>query len=143
MPKHSVRSDAFNNAGQTPYAHICQLMSYKDAGTIANNTYASAGTLREDGPQLVSVVLHATEIMRAYADGATVLRTNGYRTVTTKQRLNALLPNRVRISSVDHEWRVFFAAVDAVTGAWSWTDVGPFVELMVLDLSNPYAPKKV
>jgi len=51
---------------------------------IANNTrsyYRNSG-------EYIAVKLHNTEIIHAYADGRVQLFTDGWRTVTTKERIN-------------------------------------------------------
>jgi hypothetical protein len=74
--------DAFLNAGRDK--------SYRK---IANNTYLDRWP--DDG---IGVTLHATRIVTVYPDGTIELRFGGWHTVTTNDRMNALMPRGVRVS---------------------------------------------
>jgi hypothetical protein len=54
----------------------------KQSRKLANNTYAK----RYD--DCLAIRLHATDIITFYPDGRVIYNTNGWETVTTKQRLN-------------------------------------------------------
>lgn len=69
-------------------------MNYAEAKTmwettrkrkLANNTYLEKDMV--DGKEYFAIVLHGTEIIKFYPD-KTVLDSGGWRTVTTKERLN-------------------------------------------------------
>ena len=57
----------------------------KDRRKLANNTYAER---RQD---TIAIRLHATDVLTFYKDGAIRLDSEGWRTVTTKQRMNEYL----------------------------------------------------
>ena len=74
-------------------------MTYADAETIlarrairkiAHNTHLH----RIDG-DTIAVRLHATDVLTLHRDGRAVLSSGGWRTVTTKERLNRYAPCRV------------------------------------------------
>lgn len=69
--------------------------------TLAHNTYAERD---DDGS--IGIRFHATRILTFRADGTFVVSTGGWRTVTTKQRLNALLPAGYRIHSERYAWKM-------------------------------------
>lgn len=68
---------------------------------LANNT-----TVEVDEDGTIAVRLHATRILAFHPDGSFTVDSGGWRTVTTKQRLNALMPAGYRISSEQHAWRI-------------------------------------
>lgn len=81
---------------------------------LAHNTYRVTGfSLRDlstgasvwyDGP---AVMYHRTIIIGLKSEGAYLLNTGGYRTSTTKQRINALLPPSIGpVYQRDFEWYV-------------------------------------
>lgn len=69
---------------------------------LDNNTYAE-----RRGEDVIAVRLHATDVVTYFRDGRVVLDTGGWRTVTTKDRINGYGPRGVSISSIKGEWRVF------------------------------------
>jgi len=71
-----------------------------------HNTHAANA-----GPY-VAIVLHNTAVVVFYDDGRIKLNTEGWRTVTTKDRLNRCLP---------YPWRV---ASDARKGGWGLYENG-------------------
>jgi len=67
---------------------------------IANNTYLVE---REEG---VAVRLHKTDIVLYRLDGSIVLNSGGWRTVTTKERMNKFLPSEIDIYQINSVWLV-------------------------------------
>lgn len=65
---------------------------------IANNTYA------ERRGEAIAIRLHSTDILTFNPDGSTVVNSGGWRTVTTKARLNDYLPNGYGISQSKGLW---------------------------------------
>lgn len=57
---------------------------------VGNNTYAR---ILPDGS--VAIRLHATDVVTIHADGTYTLRSGGWRTVTTKDRMNKYCPYMV------------------------------------------------
>lgn len=58
------------------------------------------------GPDRIAVRYWRTDVVTYHRDGRTVLRTNGWQTVTTKKRLNDFTPPRVQIYQKDFVWYV-------------------------------------
>lgn len=71
---------------------------------VGNNTYL----VRNSGVtgDKIHLKLHNTYIMTFYADGKTELNSGGWRTVTTKDRLNKHLENGYRIVQRNGQWYV-------------------------------------
>ena len=65
---------------------------------LANNTYAVC-----DG-EVLAIRLHQTNILTFYPDGSVRVSSGGWRTVTTKQRLNRFLPGEIYVFSRDRQW---------------------------------------
>lgn len=66
---------------------------------IGNNT---KGVIHDNGD--VGIILHCTEVVTIHADGTYTLRSGGWQTVTTKDRINNYSPYRVYQHK--HEWFV-------------------------------------
>lgn len=66
---------------------------------IGNNT---RGVIHANGD--VGIILHRTEVVTIHADGTYTLRSGGWRTVTTKDRINKYCPYYV--SQHKFEWSV-------------------------------------
>lgn len=75
---------------------------------LAHNTYRETVRLYQEdyATAYPAVRYHATTIIYRKSEGAYVLNSGGYRTVTTKQRLNKLLPGGIQISQRNFEWTV-------------------------------------
>jgi hypothetical protein len=70
-------------------------------GKLANNTYLVRG---ENNSYCVR--LHSTNIVCFYPDGAIELNSGGHQTVTTKARMNEVLPPGWGVSQKNFEWTV-------------------------------------
>ena len=69
---------------------------------IAHNTW-----VERTADKGVAVIFHATPILTYdLAMGTVEVNSGGYRTSTTKQRLNALLPQHLRVHQQDFTWHV-------------------------------------
>ena len=64
---------------------------------VGNNTYAY---IQHDGS--VAIELHGTKVVVIYPNGLYKLNTNGWRTSTTKDRINKYSP--VRVYQKNYEW---------------------------------------
>ena len=64
---------------------------------IGNNTYAEI-----EHDKSISVRLHGTDVVRFYANGLVKLNSGGWRTHTTKQRINKYSP--VGVFQKNFEW---------------------------------------
>ena len=67
---------------------------------IANNTYLVE---RDEG---VAVRLHKTDIVLFKMNGSVVLNSNGWRTITTKKRMNSYLPSWIGVYQLKGKWYV-------------------------------------
>lgn len=65
---------------------------------LGNNTYAH----RVNGA--IAIQLHSTDILTYYPDGRIVANSGGWKTVTTKARLNEFLPHGYQISQERGVW---------------------------------------
>lgn len=83
------------------YRSASQFLGNKEKRKLANNTWIVRG-----GDDSIGVVLHKTTIVRYYPNGTVTLNSGGYRSATTKQRINQLLPAGVSLSQKDYEWTV-------------------------------------
>ena len=82
------------------YAEMLNLVNGKTNRTernIGNNTYAEIEYDRS-----ISVSLHGTDVVRFYPNGLVKLNSGGWRTHTTKQRINKYSP--VKIFQKNFEW---------------------------------------
>lgn len=84
---------------------------------VGNNTYMEQD---EVNPETVHLRLHSTRIITWEADGTIKLNSGGWRTVTTKKRMNDYTP--FTVYQKDHEWYVC---------RWGVHDI-PFEDGMVL-----------
>ena len=64
---------------------------------IGNNTYAE---IQPDGS--VTIRLHATNVVTIYPDDAVKINSGGWRTSTTKNRINKY--SRVKVYQKNHQW---------------------------------------
>jgi len=82
------------------YAEVLALVHGKtnrQERKIGNNTYAEI-----EHDRSISVRLHGTDVVRFYANGLVKLNSGGWRTHTTKQRINKYSP--VKIFQKNFEW---------------------------------------
>ncbi len=78
------------------YSEAAQYLAGRDSVKLGNNTWL----VRMDdhaNPKLsqISVRLHNTYIVRFHLEGRVTLHTGGYRTATTKERLNRFITGRI------------------------------------------------
>ncbi len=83
------------------YAQLDSLLvgRNKDKKKLAPNTYAMRG------PKSIAIRLHATDILTFYPCGSVVVKTGGWKTVTTKSRINDYLPVGWHIFQEYGVWR--------------------------------------
>ena len=72
---------------------------------IGNNTW---GLIHDNGD--VGIILHRTEVVTIHADGTYTLRSGGWQTVTTKDRINKYSPYYV----MQRKWEWFVGFYDGV-----------------------------
>jgi len=71
--------------------------SFASRRKIGNNTYA---IIHPDGS--VTIRLHATDVVTIYPDDAVKVNSGGWRTSTTKDRINKYSP--VKVYQKNHQW---------------------------------------
>lgn len=81
------------------YTTACDKLNGRDTKKVANNTY-----LERIDSETIGVRLHRTHVVTIHADGSYRLNSGGWRTVTTKSRINDFAP--VRLSQRRGEWYV-------------------------------------
>lgn len=85
----------------TSYADAVDVLGNLDRRKIANNTY-----LERLPSGRIGVRLHNTIVVRFFLSGAMDLFSGGYRTVTTKERINRYLPTGYGVFSKAHVWKI-------------------------------------
>jgi hypothetical protein len=71
----------------------------RESKKVGNNTY-----LVRISPETIGVRLHNTIVVKIHKDGTYTLNSGGWRTVTTKDRINSYCP--VRVSQNKYDWYV-------------------------------------
>lgn len=74
-------------------------------GKLGNNTWIFERP-GEGGEVVVVIILHSTPIVTYHEDDSVTLNSGGYRTVTTKARMNEVVPAWVHIRQTKREWYV-------------------------------------
>ena len=69
------------------YSVASERLGARDSRKVGNNTY-----LQRRGEGVIALRLHATDVVTWYDNGRTVLNSGGWRTVTTKARINEWAP---------------------------------------------------
>lgn len=91
------------------YQEAQERLGGRDSRKLENNTYLKR---RADGT--LAVMLHATDVVTYHPDGRIVLDSGGWRTVTTKDRLNKYAP--LHLWARNGQWLVGY-----YTGDWKET----------------------
>ena len=91
-----------NAKGQYPRSYDdCQTIANgKHSPTIANNTRL----IWDRFTGQCAVTLHKTAVVTFCYSGCVVLDSGGWRTTTTKNRINACLPSGFSLCQIDFEW---------------------------------------
>lgn len=100
-----IQSRGFNQNGAKMRVEISD---YADARRAMERTRGSLGhntKIVQDGTSY-SIILHNTRIVTYHADGSVTLNSGGYQTVTTKSRMNEVLPQFVRVVQIKEKWWV-------------------------------------
>lgn len=97
------------------YEKIQKLMTgrCKNSRKIGNNTWIDR--VKTDGDDEFHVVLHWTSIVVFRSDGSMTFNSGGWRTATTKARMNEV-QDRVYVSQLDFVWYL------GVRGEKGWSD---------------------
>ncbi len=86
----------------TTYGEAATFLGDRDRRKVGNNTY-----LERTHDEGIALVLHATPVVTFYATGLARFTTGGYRTVTTKERLNRVLrAHGFNVYAKDYAWRL-------------------------------------
>lgn len=104
------------------YAAASARIGKRERIVIGNNTI-----LRYDGPDAFAVRLHATNVLTFTADGWTIIRSGGWETPTTSDRINQLLPAGWRVAgdgkgSRGRGWGLYR------TGTDGWARIADFTD---------------
>jgi hypothetical protein len=90
--------------------HDLSRLSVADLRSFVGNRWSrklAHNTFVEQLPHAdLAIRFHATRILRFHMDGSFTVNSGGYQTVTTKQRLNALLPAGYRIFAQRYVWKI-------------------------------------
>jgi hypothetical protein len=101
------------------YAAAAEVLAGRDSVRLGNNTYLE----RLNGLQFIGVRLHNTYVVRFHENGQITLHTGGYRTATTKDRINEFITGRVY--QKNHEW---YYVGHNTEGALDWDHPDDFTE---------------
>lgn len=81
------------------FAAATATIKNRESKKVGNNTY-----LVRISPDTIGVRLHNTVVVSIHSDGTYTLNSGGWRTVTTKARMNEFCP--VRVSQKKYDWFV-------------------------------------
>lgn len=81
------------------FATASATIKKRESKKVGNNTY-----LVRISPETIGVRLHDTIVVRIHSDGTYTLNSGGWRTVTTKARINEFCP--VKVGQKKYEWFV-------------------------------------
>jgi hypothetical protein len=96
----------------------------KETKKIANNTYL----IRLEN-NVIGLKLHDTVIMEFHLDASIVLNSGGWKTLTTKRRMNTHLENGFRIYQERGEWLVYhLTKPSSYDKPWGYSKIGKFQE---------------
>lgn len=96
------------------YEKANEILGSRDSKKIANNTYlVKDGWMPGTGNGNIALRLHNTNILVFRADGVVEVRTGGWRSVTTKSRINEYLPGPFSIFQKAGEWLWFCPSTKA------------------------------
>ena len=87
---------------------------------VSNNTRLIVVGTGFDGSRVYGLKLHNTVIIEYYSDDSIVLLTEGWRTHTTKDRINAYTPQNVWVIQENWEWYVLFTGPNG--GRWVFAE---------------------
>lgn len=96
------------------HAEFDAWLGNKSSRKVSHNTYA------ERHGDDIGIRLHATTIITYHPDGSVTFNSGGWRTVTTKDRLNNVGPRWLGVQSADGVWLVLSHSLDWVDdGGWN------------------------
>ena len=80
------------------YEEAKEMLKGRNSKKIGNNTYLV------DLENRIVIRLHNTNVVTFYEDGRTLLNSGGWKTVTTKDRMNKYLPVPWKVFQEKFEW---------------------------------------
>lgn len=83
------------------YEKLNHILRHGTSPVIAHNT-----AIVRWNDDSISVHLHGHRIVNVHEDGSVMIRSAGYQTTTTKQRLNQFIPNRFTVYQDKRVWYV-------------------------------------
>jgi len=101
-----------NQPEPTSYTEAAEILGSRDSRKIAHNTY-----LERLDAETIGVRLHRTYVVRFNANGTTRLDSGGWRTVTTKERMNRYVPAGFGLYQKAHVWYI-----DTPSGVEEYSD---------------------
>lgn len=112
LSNERTRKDPLSNHNAprpTSYADADALLAGRDSRKIGHNTHLvrdlpSTGGATQQG--LIYVLFHRTRIVTFNESGIMFYHSGGFRTVTTKERINRYLPAEHSLYQRKHVWRV-------------------------------------
>jgi hypothetical protein len=86
------------------YEQAAEYLAGRSSVKLGNNTYLKTNNpmCLPEGYLPIVVRLHKTDIVKFFPDDRVTLHTGGYRTVTTKERINQFIAGRVY--QKNHSW---------------------------------------
>lgn len=96
---YTVRRPATHKAVIQGYQVAAEVLGKKESKKLENNTYLERRNLNT-----IVVRLHKTDVVTYHADGSIELNTGGWKTSTTKDRINSYAP--VVISQMQSVWYI-------------------------------------
>jgi hypothetical protein len=100
-----------------------QVLGTKSSVRLGNNTFLERIEESDSFKLKIVVRLHNTNIVEFHSDGRVTLHTGGWRTVTTKDRINQFITGRVY--QKDHQW---YYVGHNLEGALDWEHPDDFTE---------------
>ena len=85
--------------GKRDYQKLDALLGKRDSRKVGHNTYLKRRV--DDG---IAIRLHETDIVSFKSDGSRMLNSNGWTTLTTRERMNRYLPDGMRIYQDQSIW---------------------------------------
>lgn len=125
IEKHGRLFATITSVGQFQvYLGLFKRNGSKRGKIIANNTLEH---IRTNGDRCIR--LHQTDVVIFKANGDIELNSGGWKTVTTKARINEHIPSRFGLYQKDFEWFIAERDVDYKT-----INTTPFIDGMILPL---------
>lgn len=106
------------------YSELANFLGNKAHRPVKGKVATSIERLENDA---IAVYYHNTAVITFYPDGRIRLKTDGWETQTTKERINQYLPRDLKVYSVKREWKL----ID-ISAGWENAKSQAFVDGMIL-----------